>query len=68
MTLGNPVTGFGVNTFDFTHAGLGPSDSVDSSTTTTDLAGFTVGDLYDVCVSAQNSQTQANETCTEFTA
>jgi Fibronectin type III domain len=68
VTLGNPVTGFGVSTFDFTTFVVGPSDSVDSSTTTTNLAGFTVGDTYDVCVSAQNSQAQANETCTEFTA
>jgi len=69
VTLGNAVTGFGVSSFDLTTFVVGPSDSVDSSTTTTNLAGFTVGDLYDVCVSAQNSLSpQENKTCSEFTA
>jgi len=69
VTLGNPVTGFAVSSFDETALALGPSDSVDSATTTTTLSGLTLGDLYDVCVSAQNSLAPlANETCTTFTA
>jgi titin len=68
VTLGNPVTGFLVSSFDLTALALGPSVSVDSSTTTTTLAGLTLGDQYDVCVSAQNSLATANETCSVFTA
>ncbi len=68
VTLGNPVTGYGVNSFDLTALAIGPSASVDSSTTSTTLSGLTLGDLYDVCVSALNSQVTANETCSEFTA
>ena len=62
------MTGFGVTSFDLTTLTLGPSDSVSSSTTSTTLSGLNLGDLYDVCVSALNSLTTANETCSEFTA
>ena len=68
VTLGNPVTGFAVSSFDLTALAIGPSDSVGSSTTSDTLSGLTLGDLYDVCVSALNSQATANETCSEFTA
>jgi hypothetical protein len=68
VTLGNPVTGFGVTSFDLTALAVGPSTSVSSSTTSTTLSGLTLGDQYDVCVSAQNSQVAANETCSEFIA
>ena len=69
VTLGNPVTGFAVSSLDLTALALGPSDTVDSSTTTTTLSGLTLGDQYDVCVSAQNSLAPlANETCSTFTA
>jgi|GEM_PF-3532066 len=68
VTLGNPVTGFGVTSFDLTTFTVGPAASVSSSTTSTTLSGLSLGDLYDVCVSAQNSLTSANETCSEFTA
>ena len=68
VTLGNPVTGFAVTSFDLTALALGPSASTDNLTTSTTLSGLTLGDLYDVCVSAQNSLSAANETCSEFTA
>ena len=68
VTLGNPVTGFAVSSFDLTALVLGPSATVDDLTTSTTLSGLTLGDLYDVCVSAQDSQVTANETCSEFTA
>ena len=69
VTLGNPVTGYGVSTLDLTDFVLGPSDSVGSSATTTTLSGLTLGHQYDVCVSAQNSLAPlANQTCTAFTA
>jgi len=69
VILGDAVTGFLVSSFDLTVLAAGPSVSVGSSTTTTTISGLTLGDQYDVCVSAQNSLSPlANETSSVCTA
>lgn len=69
VILGDAVTGFLVSSFDLTVLAAGPSVPVGSSTTTTTISGLTLGDQYDVCVSAQNSLSPlANETSSVCTA
>ncbi len=69
VTLGNPVTGYDVSTLDFgPPIGAGPTTTVDPSTTSTTLSGLNVGDLYDVCVFAQQGlSTGGASTCVYFT-
>jgi hypothetical protein len=68
VTFGTTITGFSLSTFDFTTFTLGPAATVSSPATSTVLSGLNVGDTYDVCVRADNTNgTGASEVCTEFT-
>jgi titin len=70
VTLGNPVTGLGVTSVDLTQLAVGPSTTVSGTATSANLSGLNMGDLYDVCVTAQQSLVPGGggqETCTEFT-
>ncbi len=58
----------GISSGRVTRATWQRSGSVSSSTTSAAWALTGLGDQYDVCVSAQNSQVAANETCSEFIA
>jgi hypothetical protein len=67
VTFGTSVTGFAVSSIDLTQFVVGPSGSGGPGSTSTTLSGLTVGDNYDVCVRAVNSNgTGENTTCTEF--
>ena len=68
VTFGTTITGFSLSSFNFTSFTLGPSGTAGPSATSTTMSGFTVGDLYDVCVRADNTfGTGESEICTEFT-
>jgi predicted RNA-binding protein with TRAM domain len=67
VTLGTPVTGFGVSYIDLTNFTVGTPTTLPASTTSTELTGLNVGDNYDVCIAAEQSALPgASETCTEF--
>ena len=67
-TLGTSVNDYHIFSLDLNTFTLGPSDTVSSSSTSDTLPGFTpAGDSYDVCVSAESSQSSAEETCVRYT-
>jgi hypothetical protein len=67
VTFGTTITGFAVSSLDLTALALGPSASGGPGSTSTTLSGLTIGDEYDVCVRAVNSNgTGENTTCSEF--
>jgi hypothetical protein len=67
VTLGTPVTGFGVSYIDLTNFTVGTPTTLPASATSTELTGLNVGDNYDVCIAAEQSALPgASETCTEF--
>ncbi len=67
VTFGTTITGFSLSSFNFTSFTVGPSGTAGPSATSTTLSGLTTGDVYDVCVRADNTfGTGQSETCTEF--
>ena len=68
VTFGTTITGFSLSSLDLSTFTVGPTATAGPSATSATLSGLTIGDLYDVCVRADNTfGTGESEICTEFT-